>query len=253
MFTSEPLPEDAVKLEIDDEEREFFAWVSPMTVYGAMLKLYFKHNDRVVSCVVAEVQKPNSWPRGPGTASKFLWRMRIQNTEPIGGTVATAFAMVVKIGAGMLITENEPLIELAKKSEEEAAEREADRRRRHEAWREQQRAARDEEERKQRDRFLARNARGKELYDHIKWLLEHQFRLTRDGKRSTVFGTIKSVSEPRPIRHRGEGPDQLNYADVVMQTVSERGKPMRIALGDINCFEVKYDGETRFNQIYPAP
>lgn len=111
----------------------------------------------------------------------------------------------------------------------------------------ERRAARERQEEERREEYRKREAerraeeaavrearakRAEELQEQFQWYLDQNFKLTRDGYRSTVFGTIRSVD-------RG-----------IMSTISERGVPMRIKLADITMLAIKYDGEKRYTTVY---
>jgi hypothetical protein len=263
---SDTLPENAQALDVGhDDDREFYLAVSPWSVYGATLRLYVRQGERLAASPVAELQKPRYDAFvAQAQNSDYYYAIRVLNSpDRLGAVVAQAFAEVISVGAGMVLAFNESIQDRVSEYEAKAAEQEAERKRQREEWDAlQRRRAVEREARREREAIAARqawidqNKRARQLYEHVRWLLEHQFRLKRDGKKSTVFGTIKSVSEPYETTARRPynqiGPANMDYTKCIMHTVSERGVQMAIKLADINCFDVKYDGEKRFNNIYTA-
>jgi hypothetical protein len=263
------VPPDARQLEVDaEDDRTFHLHVGAMGAWGAEVNLFVAKDDRVIRATVGMLQKPKyDHFVSHASGNDYAYRMTVyQSPDRIGYNAALAYAKAIEVMAGMIKELNEPLedrLESMRKVAEEQAAQRAEREAEYERERAERRAQWQKQEaeraKAERQRFIERNIRAHKLYENVKWLLEHQFRLTRDGKKSTVFGTIKAVDEPRPTRARGPlynrspliGPAEMNFAETIMHTVSERGKPMRIRLGDITTFDIKYDGEKRFTKIHP--
>lgn len=86
------------------------------------------------------------------------------------------------------------------------------------------------------------------LYSQVIWMVGTKFRLKRRGMKATVFGEILRIDEPTNRTVEGEKP---YHRDPYMQTVSEKGVPMRIRVRDIIWMEVKEDSSSRrYTNIY---
>lgn len=141
---------------------------------------------------------------------------------------ASMLAKVVDLAAAFAAgvdEANEPVIaRMRERIEQEERQRE-ERRARYEEERKKQ----IEQARIDRERRAERIAKAKE---QLQWYVGQNFKLKRDGYRSTVFGEVIELTE--------------RY----MRTISERGVPMRIELDKITQFSVKYEGEKRYTLVY---
>lgn len=249
--TEENIPEGAQRLDVSADDREFFVYISIMTVYGAGIRLYVRKGDSIASCLVLELHQPRAQPGPDVSPSNYLWRIQVKGGETMGGVTAAAYALAIQVAADMVMNRNEPI-------EEQAAEFKAARQRLQEQWA-REKVERDEARKVEQElyreaakqRWIESNEKAKELYELIRWLLDEQFRLTREGRRSTVYGTIKVVGEPHGRRNHWNDEVEPDYASVIVHTISERNRPMRIELGSILTLDLKDKDVRRWSRIYP--
>lgn len=153
---------------------------------------------------------------------------------PGGGTYgaddARCHAEIINMAAAFLDSLNESVADqiriIEERAERERKEYEERRAREREAA-----LARRAEEAKRR---LQLDARGNHIFELIKWQLGEKIKLTRDGKRATVFGTIDHV-EPS-----------------FMNITTEKGKFMRIVFRDVNKLWIKEGSARRYSVLYTA-
>lgn len=251
MIATATLPTDLEPL----SKEGFFAHASAATIYGIQFSLYRVSGERVNSLPVCNVQypqrEPSQWVTNP---NEIMHRVRVHEQPHTFGPDSTrAVAEILSLAADLCATLNEGMADKIaeaerkrKEREEQAAKARAEYEERRRQQREQWERERQERLERQRQVTAMREARAKHLYEELRWMLDSKIRLTRDGKRATVFGTIQRVNEGTNWRR------EVLPASHNMDIITEKGVHMNIVLADINKLEVKYDDEKRYTLLYKA-
>lgn len=199
------------------------------TYEGWEVHLYKQTSDgQFEQMRIGRISKPNISSWGYTRPDQFRHLFNWNQPGPMGPNTIRVMGEVMFHVAKLIEAADEGIkdqIEAAEKARLEREERAAQQRAEYEERRrvELERRAKEAEERRKR---VA------EIYELVRWLEGQKFRLTRDGYRATVFGTIDRVSEQR------------------MYTTSEKGVPMRIEFRDLRKLEIKYEDEKRYTLIY---
>lgn len=220
------IPADAEPL----KEEGLYAWAE--THMGRQITFYLlrqRGNQYADRHKVGEIllPEPPRW-REP-SLQDLSCRISFWSVSSVGRDFVAGYAEILEMIAHFASVIESTYEDLRKQAEEAEAKREAE----YAERRRQQKLEWEERRKADRRRQLKADSRRKYLFDLMKWHLGDRIRCTRDGYRSTVFGTIDKVDE------RG------------LHITTEKGKYMFIEFRLVNKMEIKDpDSPRKYDKIY---
>lgn len=221
------LPIDAEPLSVPG----FYVWATEPTSYGLSFFILRESEHSWQSFgefLVAEILFPRAPTWRTPTVDELMPTARLRHHDRIDEQMVHVLGEVMILASIFMASLQGDIAELLAQAK---ALQERQERERAEA---RERAEKERAEYAERQRRYAalQAARTTHLFEMLKWQLGEKIKLTRDGKRATVFGTIDSVWE------RG------------MHITTEKNKPMDITLRDINRLWIKHGDSRRYDVIY---